>query len=370
MSNFEIITGDCLEVMKSISDNSVDACITDPPYGIGMEEWDHSVPTAEIWKEVLRILKPGGFCLSFCSPQLYHRMASAVEDAGFKIKDQIMWMITTKMPKRNHLKQAHEPIVVAQKPFKGTIKANFDKWGTGVIDTQNTRVPWDGKPPTGWVKNGHKRRRWGKGKSLENNHYSILGVENDCSKEDIEKAILIQIDELPVKYSPYPLTKSRCFEVEELLEEDRKVLLESYKILSDEEERKKYDARKTTGTQKEFGKEDANPAGRYPSNIIGEVLPEHQKYFYAPRVTRKERGEYNDHPTPKPISLMSYLIKVYSPEKARIIDPFCGSGSTGIAAVREGCDFFVGIELSEHYAEISKRRIKETLKEMLESTPP
>ena len=285
MSNFEIITGDCLEVMKSISDNSVDACITDPPYGMGMEEWDHSVPTAEIWKEVLRILKPGGFCLSFCSPQLYHRMASAVEDAGFKIKDQIMWMITTKMPKRNHLKQAHEPIVVAQKPFKGTIKANFDKWGTGVVDTQNTRIPWDGKPPTGWVKNGHKRRRWGKGG-------------------------------------------------------------------------------KTTGTQKEFGKEDANPTGRYPSNIIGEVLPEHQKYFYAPRVTRKERGEYNDHPTPKPISLMSYLIKVYSPEKARIIDPFCGSGSTGIAAVLEGRDF-VGIELSEHYTEISKRRIKETL----ESTP-
>ena len=281
MNKFSILNGDCLEVMRSTPDNSVDACITDPPYGMGMEEWDHSVPTKEIWKEALRILKPGGYCLSFCSPQLYHRMASAVEDAGFKVKDQIMWMVTTKMPKKNHLKQAHEPIVVAQKPFKGTIKANFEKWGTGVLDVQNTRVPWEGKPPTGWVKDGHKRRKFGK-------------------------------------------------------------------------------KGKTTGTQAEFGKVDANPDGRYPSNIIGEVLPEHQKYFYAPRVTRKERGEYNDHPTPKPISLMSYLIRVYSPEGSKIIDPFCGSGSTGIAALAEGREF-IGIDLSEHYCEISERRIKEHL---------
>jgi DNA modification methylase len=281
MSKFSILNGDCLEVMRSMPDNSVDACITDPPYGMGMEEWDHSVPTKEIWKEALRILKPGGYCLSFCSPQLYHRMASAVEDAGFKVKDQIMWMVTTKMPKKNHLKQAHEPIVVAQKPFKGTIKANYEKWGTGVLDVQNTRVPWEGKPPTGWVKDGHKRRKFGK-------------------------------------------------------------------------------KGKTTGTQAEFGKVDANPDGRYPSNIIGEVLPEHQKYFYAPRVTRKERGEYNNHPTPKPISLMSYLIRVYSPEGSKIIDPFCGSGSTGIAALAEGREF-IGIDLSEHYCEISERRIKEHL---------
>jgi site-specific DNA-methyltransferase (adenine-specific) len=274
---FEIYNSECLEHMKTMTDNSIDCCITDPPYGMGMEHWDHSVPTADIWKEVLRILKPGGFCLSFCSPQLYHRMACAVEDAGFKIQDQIMWMITTNMPKKNRLKQAHEPIVVAQKPFKGSIKSNFEKWGVGQIDTANTRIPWDGKPPTGWVKGGHQRRTFGKDG-------------------------------------------------------------------------------KTTGTQKEFGKENANPAGRYPSNIIGEVQENHQKYFYAPRVTRKERGEYNDHPTPKPISLMSYLIRVYCPEGKTVLDPFNGSGSTGIAAVLENRRY-IGIEMSEHYCEVTKRRI-------------
>jgi len=284
---YSVINSECVEYMKTLEDNSIDCCITDPPYGMGMEHWDHSVPNVEVWKEVIRVLKPGGFCLSFCSPQLYHRMACAVEDAGFDIKDQIMWMITTKMPKKNRLKQAHEPIVVAQKPFTGSIQNNFDKWGVGKIDVENTRVPWDGKPPTGWVKDGHKRRTFGKNG-------------------------------------------------------------------------------KTTGTQKEFGKVDANPKGRYPSNIIGEVMPEHQKYVYAPRVTRKERGEYNDHPTPKPISLMSYLVKVYCPEGSTVLDPFCGSGSTGIGAVLEGRDF-IGVEMEQHYCDISEKRIEEYIKKSLDT---
>jgi site-specific DNA-methyltransferase (adenine-specific) len=141
---YKLFTGDCLDILKQLPDNSVDSCITDPPYGMGMEHWDHSVPSVSIWEEVMRVLKPGAFCLSFCSPQLYHRMATAVEEAGFNIQDQIMWMITTKMPKKNRLKPAHEPIVVAQKPFKGSIDNNFEEWGVGKIDVLTTRVPWDG----------------------------------------------------------------------------------------------------------------------------------------------------------------------------------------------------------------------------------
>ncbi len=292
----KLIKGDCLEVLKNTPSNSIGTCITDPPYGMGMEHWDHSVPTKEIWKEVLRILKPGGFCLSFCSPQLYHRMASAVEDAGFEIKDQIMWMVTTKMPKKNRLKPAHEPIVVAQKPFKGSIKDNFEKWGVGQIDIENTRVPWDGKPPTGWVAQGAKRRNFGK----DGKHCRASLLE---SKKEVW------------------------------------ILIETNEVV-------------------DFGKVDANPGGRYPSNIVGEVQPPHQKYFYAPRVTRKERGEYNDHPTPKPISLMEYLIKIYAPEHSTVVDPFMGSGSTGIACLLNSRSF-IGIDREEKYVEISKKRLKE-----------
>ena len=278
---YSILHGECQQALSEMEDDFFHACITDPPYGMGMDEWDHSVPTVDIWKEVYRVLRPGAFCLSFCSPELYHRMAVPVEDAGFTIKDQIMWMTTTKMPKHNRLKPAHEPIVVAQKPFKGTIKDNHEKWGCGLIDTDNTRVPWDKKPPTGWVKGGAKRRTFGK-------------------------------------------------------------------------------KGKTTGTQKEFGTVDANPAGRYPSNIIGEVQPEHQKYFYAPRATRKEKGDYNNHPTVKPVSLMSYLVKIYAAEETVVLDPFCGSGTTGVACVNTNRNF-IGIERDEGYYEIAKTRIEESM---------
>ena len=277
---YSILHGECQQVLSEMEDNFFHACITDPPYGMGMDTWDHAVPTIDIWKEVYRVLKPGAFCLSFCSPELYHRMAVAVEDAGFTIKDQIMWMTTTKMPKHNRLKPAHEPIVVAQKPFKGTIKNNHEKWGCGLIDTDNTRVPWDKKPPTGWVKDGSRRRTFGK-------------------------------------------------------------------------------EGKTTGTKKEFGTVDANPAGRYPSNIIGEVQPEHQKYFYAPRAPRKEKGDYNNHPTVKPVSLMSYLVKIYAAEETMVLDPFCGSGTTGVACVNTNRNF-IGIERDEEYYEIAKTRIDDS----------
>lgn len=274
---FSITIGECEKVLSTIDENTFHSCITDPPYGMGIDNWDYQIPPVSIWKEVYRTLRPGAFCLAFCSPELYHRLACNVEDAGFTIKDQIMWMTTTKMPKYNRLKPAHEPIVVAQKPYEGSLQNNFDKWGCGLIDTENTRVPWDKEPPKGWVAQGAKRRTFGKNGN-------------------------------------------------------------------------------TKGSGKEYGTVDANPKGRYPSNIIGEVYPEHQKYFYAPRATRKEKGEYNDHPTVKPISLMEYLIKIYSPTHTTVLDPFCGSGTTGVAACSNRRYFF-GIDISSHYCDITTQRL-------------
>jgi len=276
---YKILNGDNIEVLKTFNDNSLDACITDPPYGMGMEEWDHSVPPKELWEEVLRVLKPGAFCLSFCSPELYHRMAVNMDDAGFDVRDMITWMITTKMAKKNKLKPAHEPIAVAQKPFKGTLKANVAEWGTGEIIIKGNKIPWDKEPPKGWASGGHQRRSFGK---------------------DVAKAA----DQVTEKVN-------------------------------------------------------ADPEGRYPSNIFGLFDNEdHQKYFYAPRVTRKERGEYNDHPTPKPIDLMRRLVDIYAPVGSKVLDPFNGSGSTGIATVLSSREY-IGIDLSEHYCEISKKRIEE-----------
>lgn len=281
MNKYQLICDDNVEFMRGLPDNSIDACITDPPYGMEIAGvgWDHNVPPVATWQEVYRILKPGAFVLSFCSPEFYHRMAVAVEDAGFLPRDMIVWMVTTKMAKANRMKPAHEPIFVAQKPLDGSIANNVEVWGCGRINTETTRVPWNGKPPTGWIKGGTKRRAFG-------------------GKVD-----------------------------------------------------------KAAGQQNET--EDANPNGRYPSDIIGHFdEPEHQKYFYAPRATRKERGEYNDHPTPKPIALMRYLCRMYAPKNGLVLDPFLGSGSTGIAALQEG-QRFVGVDLSQHYVDIAERRIQD-----------
>ena len=276
LNMFTITTGDSRLLLNEYPTQTFHACITDPPYGMKMAAWDRTVPPVELWQEVYRTLRPGAFCLAFCSPQLYHRLAVNIEDAGFLVKDQIMWMTTTKMPKYNLLKPAHEPIVVAQKPLDGTIAHNFEIWGCGSINTVSTRIPWDKKPPTGWVANGASRRTFGA-------------------------------------------------------------------------------AGKTTGTQKEFGTVDANPNGRYPSNIIGEVQTEHQKYFYAPRATRKEKGPNNQHPTVKPISLMSYLIDIYSPAGTTVLDPFCGSGTTGVAALQSGRSF-VGFDIDPTYSAVATSR--------------
>ena len=281
MNTYELICSDNVTAMRSMAENSVDACITDPPYGMDIvgAGWDKNVPPVTTWQEVYRVLKPGAFVLSFCNPEFYHRMAVNVEDARFRPMDMIVWMVTTKMAKANRLKPAHEPIYVAQKPLEGSIKANFEKWGCGQINTTTTRVPWDGKPPTGWIKGGTQRRAFG----------SAVG--------------------------------------------------------------------KAAGKENE--REDANPNGRYPSDIIGHFDdPEHQKYFYAPRATRKERGEYNDHPTPKPINLLRYLCRIYAPKAGLVLDPFMGSGSTGVGALQEGCDF-VGIDMSQHYVDIATKRIKD-----------
>ena len=283
-----IICSENVAAMNILPENSFDACITDPPYGMDIAGvgWDHDVPPVDTWKAVYRVLKPGAFVLSFCSPEFYHRMAVNVDDAGFRPMDMIFWMVTTKMAKANRLKPAHEPIFVAQKPLDGSIENNFQKWGCGKINTDMARVPWDGKPPTGWVKGGSKRRAFG-GKVAK-----AAGQKNET--------------------------------------------------------------------------EDANPNGRYPSDIIGYFDdPEHQKYFYAPRVTRKERGEYNDHPTPKPISLMRYLARIYSPAGGLILDPFNGSGSTGIGALQEGRKF-VGIDMDQHYCDIAERRIAEHCSDPIE----
>ena len=140
----DVIVGDCRAAMRGMLENSVDAIVTDPPYELGFmgKKWDSTGVAfdPETWRAALRVLKPGGHLLSFGGSRTYHRMACAIEDAGFEIRDQIMWIYGSGFPKGSNLKPAHEPIVVARKPFKGTERDNVATHGTGGLMIEACRI--------------------------------------------------------------------------------------------------------------------------------------------------------------------------------------------------------------------------------------
>lgn len=232
--NIWLMQGDCLERMKELDDNSVDSIVTDPPYGLSFmgKHWDKGVPSAEIWAEALRVLKPGGHLLAFAGTRTQHRMAVNIEDAGFEIRDMITWVYGSGFPKSHNvskaidkaagvardvisrskgdgsysgrclsggalnsvldvtspateaakqwdgwgtaLKPALEPITVARKPFKGTVAANVLKHGTGAINIDECRVTTKGETPSG-SGNGSKGNGWNSFSGNGGNETSPLG---------------------------------------------------------------------------------------------------------------------------------------------------------------------------------------------------
>ena len=362
----KLLLGDCLDKLKELEDNSIDSIVTDPPYGLSFmnNKWDYDVPKKKIWKECMRVLKPGGYLLAFAGSRTYHRMAVRVEDAGFEIRDQIMWVYGSGFPKsynigkavdeklgntreiigekhrgdvqkakqngsgyladpanRNNTKQfgygteiitkgntewegwgtalkpAHEPIVMARKPFSGTVADNVLEWGTGGINIDDSRVGTDERT------------------------YDLKGGEN----------------------------------LNKLSREGK----------GDSDDAKGMGAYGLGAKQISIGTKTVE--GRFPANIIfdeeaGKLLDEQSegvsRFFYCPKTSKAERNEgtNNNHPTVKPTDLMLYLIRLVTPKDGTTLDPFMGSGSTGKAAVRGGFDF-IGIEREDEYFQIAESRI-------------
>lgn len=278
--------GDCLEILRTLGDSSIDSVVTDPPYGLSLmgKKWDYEVPSSDLWEEVLRVLKPGGHLLSFGGARTYHRLAVNVEDAGFEIRDQIIWIYGSGFPKsKNQLKPAIEPIVLARRRPIQTVVSNVLKYGTGALNIQASRVPSDDDYEKAWDKpvsqHAGTHFDYGNGKKIVN----------------------------LVDYKP-------------------------------------------TG-------------GRWPANVLHDGSPEAtegmgkaSRYFYGSKTSKKDRGEGNTHPTVKPTDLMRYLVRLITPQGGIVLDPFMGSGTTGVAAKSEGFSF-LGIEREPDYLEIAKGRI-------------
>jgi len=409
-----IIKGDCIEELKKFPDNSIDAIITDSPYGLEFmgKDWDkfkkglnigggttgigtpfgRSKPLVSLYQlnriekqgfqdftflwasECLRVLKPGAYLLSFGGTRTYHRMVCGIEDAGFEIRDCIMWVYGSGFPKSLNigkqidkiqgtsewegwgtaLKPAVEPIVVARKPLsEKNVALNVLKWGTGGINIDACRVGTEG----GSINEGEP--------NYKNNVYGngMGGL----------KQVADNIGRFPANI---------------ILDE------EAGKMLDEQAGNKGAFAPVKSG-QKEWGGEiyhKFNTSGDdgktfYDNGKLGGA----SRFFYCAKASNSERNngcdnlpikdpdnrddigkgiytekgiapQKNNHPTVKPIKLMEYLIKLISRENAIILDPFLGSGTTAIACLKTNRKF-IGIEKEEDYIKIANARIKPFLEQ-------
>ena len=367
MININLLQGDCLNSMKELADNSIDSIVTDPPYGLSFmgKKWDYDVPSVEIWKECLRVLKPGGHLLSFGGTRTYHRMTVNIEDAGFEIRDQIMWIYGSGFPKSHNIKEgdfkgwgtalkpANEPICVARKPLeKGlTIAENVLKYGTGAINVDACRI--EGSVPSTIQGQSSKQGE-------------IYGADQRDKKEFHGHS-----------QGRWPANIIFDEQAAEMLDEQ-----------SGMAKPKAARTGKSGGVNpafmsKEVGdNEHQESDGYWPAESGGGA----SRFFYVAKASKRERNaglegmpekvvsvwggdeddltegkkstipRQNHHPTVKPIKLMEYLIKLVTPPKGTVLDPFMGSGSTGVAVNQLGFKF-VGCEMNEEYFEIAKKRI-------------
>jgi site-specific DNA-methyltransferase (adenine-specific) len=388
----KLLLGDCLDKLKELEDNSVDSVVTDPPYEIGFmgKGWDDSgiANNAELWKEVLRVLKPGGHLLSFSHSRTYHRQAVAVEDAGFEIRDQIMWVYGSGFPKSMDISKQidkkfgklDEREVVGTKGLNSYktkengpsrhagLREDFDK-----VNELTAPVTDEAKQWGGW------------GTALKPAHEPIVMARKPLSEKTVADNVLewgtggINIDGCRVGVEPTDPNhrhnpsmgnkgKNSIFGVGghsgNLQVEGRFPA----NIIFDEEAGKILDEQ--SGISRSFkSKEDYSGIqgsqtifkGTYGKNT-GQLYDDRggaSRFFYCPKTSKAERNEGtdNNHPTVKPTDLMAYLIRLVTPKGGIVLDPFMGSGSTGKAAVREGMEF-IGIERENEYFEIAKSRIE------------
>ncbi|MGN6701475.1 MAG: DNA-methyltransferase [Burkholderiaceae bacterium] len=354
----QTICGDSLEVLRTMADNSVDAIVTDPPYNLGFmgKGWDKTgiANNVELWREALRVLKPGGHLLAFSGSRTYHRMTCAIEDAGFEIRDQIQWIYGSGFPKSHNLggewqgwgtalKPAHEPICMARKPFTGTVAQNVLAHGTGAINIDGCRIA------------GESTRRQN---SAEIGYHGGNLAESYAPGGDAGRwpANVIH-DGSPEVVELFPAKAGALAPVK-----GSEPSVASAGNITNRRERVAAVHHGDAGSAARFfycakaSKADRNAGcdglpqkanADWPQSLDGD-----DKRGAAPRA--------NHHPTVKPCDLMRYLCRLVTPPGGLVLDIFMGSGSTGKAAALEGFSF-IGIDLSPEYVAIARARIADAL---------
>lgn len=357
----QLLCGDCLDHMARLPENSVDSIVCDPPYhltsivkrfgkegaapaqfgtdgafsrasrGFMGKEWDGGdiAFRPETWAAALRVLKPGGHLLAFSSTRTYHRMAVAIEDGGFEIRDQIGWLYGSGFPKSldvskqmanpydadewqgwgTALKPAWEPICVARKPLDGTVAANVLEWGTGAINIDGCRVAGT-KPDTT------------RGAGGQNGRYSPLAAQGRILDDGKGR---------------FPAN---------VIHDGSDEVLAAFPNTSSVGHTPKARGRGGVSTNGHGGQE-------------GIVERKHDtgsaaRFFYCAKASKADRAG-SKHPTVKPQALMRYLCRLVTPPGGTVLDIFAGSGSTGQAADAEGFNAILIEREPEYQADIRRR---------------
>ncbi len=412
MAEYTLHLGDCLDVLRTLPDSSIDSIVTDPPYGlttgkkggsgvasVNLESpygrarigtgngsggfmglaWDSDVPPVAVWAECLRVLKPGGHLLAFAGTRTQHRMACRIEDAGFEIRDMLAWLYGSGFPKSRNiaeqdmsgrdteqwqgwgtaLKPSLEPITMARKPLaKGfTVAANVLTHGTGAMNIDACRVAATGERLGGGDESGKStkpdgwQRPW-----MENAEH--VAAHNAKVTRNVDKATALG-------RWPANLIHDGSPEVVAMFPDEAGAAAPVHERGSDK-------FRSAYGVF--AGKIDE--AGSTFHNDSGSA----SRFFYCAKTSRTDRHEGllnpgpqfkqgttmrmvetadlkgNTHPTVKPTELMAYLLRLVTPPGGLTLDPFVGSGSTGKAAMLEGFDF-IGIDNDKSYLAIAEARI-------------
>ena len=379
----KILEGKCEEVLKDFPDNYFDSIVTDPPYGLRFmgKKWDYNVPSIEQWQEALRVLKPGGYLLSFGGTRTYHRMVVNIEDAGFEIRDQIQWLYGSGFPKSLNisksidkikeaerkvvgdnpncrpncagkqtralaapitvqpitapatpeaiqwdgwgtaLKPANEPICLARKPLsEKTVAANVLKWGTGGLNIDASRIGTE--------------ERINARQPIYHGNTGTFSAQGE---------IPTRVDKTVTGRFPANVIHDGSDEVVGLFPQTGQGNGgKPYNYAGRE-----YDNKDTSMFNGDKPQAPSN------FNDSGSAA----RFFYVAKASKAERGEGNTHPTVKPIKLIRYLIRLIVPPGGIVLDMFCGSGTTALAAIEEGMSYIL-IDKDHHNVDIANERIR------------
>lgn len=378
-----IHVGDCLSILPTLANASVDAIVTDPPYGLSFmgKRWDYDVPSTAIWAECLRVLKPGGHLLAFAGTRTQHRMAVRIEDAGFEIRDMIAWVYGSGFPKSHNgewggtaLKPALEPITMARKPLLGTVAANHALHGTGALNINACRVSAEKMPPNtgsggmprrntdeqrgpGTVTQPHDLGRW-PANVLHDGSEEVLAAFPDAPGQLANAST--NSDQRKTQNTYGAMRRGRGDEPSGDSDNAGQVgfrMRPGMRRLDEGSAARFFYCAKASKADRDGGLEslEAKPhalSGGSCAAIASGAELDRTHSLGLNRV--KDRR--NNHPTVKPTDLMRYLCRLVTPAGGTVLDPFMGSGSTGKAAALEGFAF-VGIEMDPAYAAIAEARI-------------